>query len=57
MDDIEILKNVLVSTILRMSKSVQSYETEIANMSAEIFRLQNELAELKKLSKPVTNNS
>jgi hypothetical protein len=47
MDDVEVLKNVLVNTIARLSKSVQSYETEIANMAAEIFRLQSEVANLK----------
>lgn len=51
MEEVEILKNVLVNTIQRMAKMVQSYEVEVANLSAEIIRLQKQLpnTEIKKL--------
>ena len=51
MEEVEILKNVLVNTIQRMAKMVQNYEVEVANLSAEIIRLQKQLsnAEIKKL--------
>lgn len=40
MDDVEILKATLVSTIERHTKSVQQYELEIANITAQMLLLQ-----------------
>ena len=42
MDDVEVLKTTLINTINRMSKMVQTYEVEIANLSAEVVRLRAE---------------
>ena len=51
MDDLEVLKTTLVNTINRMSKMVQTYEVEIANLSAEVVRLQNQVRTIEKDAK------
>lgn len=43
MDDLEIIKATLNNTIARSAKMIQQYEIEIANLTAEIIRLQKEL--------------
>lgn len=40
MDDTEVLTQTLVATIQRHARIVQNYETDIANMTAEIIKLQ-----------------
>lgn len=42
MDDNEVLKQTLISTIQRHARIVQNYETDIANLTAEIIRLQGQ---------------
>lgn len=43
MDELEVLKATLNNTLIRSSKLMQDYEVQIANMTAEIIRLQMEL--------------
>jgi ribosomal protein S15P/S13E len=43
MDDVEILTATLNNTLQRQSRITQSYEVEIANMTAEIVKLQSQL--------------
>jgi septal ring factor EnvC (AmiA/AmiB activator) len=43
MDDVEVLTATLNNTLQRQSRITQSYEVEIANMTAEIVRLQSQL--------------
>lgn len=43
MDDAEILTATLNNTLQRQSRITQSYEVEIANMTAEIVKLQSQL--------------
>jgi len=43
MDEIQIITQTLNSNLQRHIKSVQSYEVEITNMTAEIVRLQSEI--------------
>lgn len=45
MDDSDVLLATLNNTLKRYSNMVQSYEIEIANMAAEIARLQKQLNE------------
>lgn len=40
MDEIQIVTQTLNTTLQRHAKIVQAYEVEIANMTAEILRLQ-----------------
>lgn len=47
MDDVEILKTTLVSTIERHAKAVQQYEIEIANITAQMLLLQSMLEKQK----------
>lgn len=42
MDEIEILKATLNNTLQRISKIITNYEIEIANLTAEVIRLQGE---------------
>lgn len=43
MDEVEILKATLNNTIQRNVRTMQNYEIEIANLTAEIVRLSAEL--------------
>lgn len=43
MDEKEVLLATLNSTISRTSKLVQTYEVEIANLTAEIIKLQTQI--------------
>jgi predicted nucleic acid-binding Zn-ribbon protein len=55
MDEVEVVTQTLNATLQRHSRVVQGYEIEIANMTAEIVRLQSqikELSEKEKDSKP-----
>ena len=45
--DVEVLSQTLNSTIQRHSRTVQNYEVEITNLTAELVRTQMELATLK----------
>ena len=45
MDEAKIIGTVLNNSVTRYAKSVQSYELEIANLMAEIIRLQEKLKE------------
>lgn len=40
MDEIQVVTQTLNTTLQRHAKIVQAYEVEIANMTAEILRLQ-----------------
>lgn len=46
MDDVQILTQTLTATIQRHSRIVQNYETDIANLTAEIIRLQSRVSEI-----------
>lgn len=46
MDDNEVLTQTLMATIQRHARVIQNYETDIANMTAEIIRLQTQLSQL-----------
>lgn len=46
MDDAEVLTATLNNTLQRQARITQSYEVEIANMTAEIVRLKAQLEEL-----------
>lgn len=43
MDDNEVLTATLNSTIQRHTRTVQNYEIEIANLTAELIRVKSEL--------------
>lgn len=43
MDEVEVLTATLNNTIARNAKNVHSLEIEIANLTAEIIRLQKQL--------------
>lgn len=43
MEEVEIIAATLNNTIARHAKTVQSLEIEIANLTAEIIRLQKQL--------------
>lgn len=46
MDESEIIASVLNNSISRHTKSIQSYEIEIANLMAEVLRLQKRVEDL-----------
>ena len=46
--DNEIITETLNSTLQRHARTVQNYEIEVANMSAEIFSLKRIIAQLEK---------
>lgn len=46
MNDVDVLTNTLNSTLQRHAKIVQNYEVEIANLTAEMYRLRKELENL-----------
>ena len=52
MDEIEILKETLNSTLQRQNRIAAAYEVEIANMTAEIVRLRSVIDELEGILKP-----
>jgi len=43
MEEVEVIAATLNNTIARYTKNVQSLEIEIANLTAEIIRLQSQL--------------
>jgi len=47
MSDNDVAVNTLNSMLQRHAKVVQGYEVEIANLTAEIYRLKNEIDLLK----------
>lgn len=47
MNDNDIAVQTLNSMLQRHAKVVQGYEVEIANLTAEIFRLKNEIENIK----------
>ena len=51
MEEAEIIAATLNNVIARNSKTVQSLEIEIANLTAEIIRLQNQVEKLSKTDK------
>ena len=57
MDDVEVLKATLNNTIARNARLVQDYEVQIANMTAEVIRLQMQLEEMQKTEKPSSAKS
>jgi len=46
MDDVQVITATLNNTIARNAKMVQAYEVEIANLTAEIVRLQAQVESL-----------
>jgi peptidoglycan hydrolase CwlO-like protein len=48
MDETQVITQTLNSTLQRYTKAVQGYEIEIANMTAEVLRLQAKVEELTK---------
>jgi hypothetical protein len=57
MDEISVLTATLNNTIARSAKIVQAYEVEIANLTAEIVRLQSQIEESANKSKQTTKSS
>lgn len=61
MDELEVVTKTLNSTIQRHGRVVQAYEVEIANMTAELLRLQDQMeknvqpVEEKKITKTSSN--
>lgn len=51
MDEKEVLLATLNSTIARTSKLVQTYEVEIANLTAEVIKLQTQIESMTTTSK------
>ena len=47
MDDVTVLTETLNSTLNRFAQKSQTYEVEVANLTAEIIRLRAEVEELK----------
>jgi hypothetical protein len=47
MDDVTVLTQTLNTTLQRHARVVQGYEVEIANMTAELIRLQAQVEESK----------
>lgn len=56
MDEIEILKETLNSTLQRHNRLSAAYEVEIANMTVEIVRLRGVIDELEKALKPTADS-
>ncbi len=54
MEEVEIIAATLNNTIARHAKTVQGLEVEIANLTAEIIRLQRQIesTNMKSLSEP-----
>ena len=48
MEDAEIIAATLNNTIARHAKTIQSYEIEIANLTAEVLRLKKKASVTKK---------
>ena len=48
MDEVQVVTQTLNATLQRHARVVQGYEVEIANMTAEIVRLQAQIEDLKK---------
>lgn len=46
MDDVEVLRLTIESTIARAARQAQNYETEIANLTTEVIRLRSEVNDL-----------
>lgn len=56
MDEKDVLLATLNNTIARTSKLMQSYEIEIANLTAEIIRLQNQVESMTSSNKTNTKD-
>lgn len=56
MDEKDVLLSTLNNTIARTSKLMQSYEIEIANLTAEIIRLQNQVESMTSSNKTNTKD-
>jgi peptidoglycan hydrolase CwlO-like protein len=54
MDEAEIIAATLNNTIARNAKTVQGLEIEIANLTAEVIRLQKQLETVAKATKETT---
>jgi riboflavin synthase alpha subunit len=59
MEEVEIIAATLNNTIARHAKTVQSLEIEIANLTAEIIRLQRQVesSNMKTLKTPESKES
>jgi hypothetical protein len=51
MDDLNVVTQTLNSTLQRHARVAQGYEVEIANMTAEIIRLKDQVQQLESLVK------
>ncbi len=49
MNENDVVVQTLNAMLQRHAKVVQGYEVEIANLTAEVFRLKNEVSELKNI--------
>lgn len=56
MDEAEVIAATLNNTIARHAKTFQSLEIEIANLTAEVIRLQKQLESLKMQSLDLNNS-
>ena len=52
MDEVQVVTQTLNATLQRHARVVQGYEVEIANMTAEIVRLQSQIEELQSKETP-----
>jgi|AntAceMinimDraft_6_1070360.scaffolds.fasta_scaffold00237_16 hypothetical protein len=55
MDEKEVLLATLNSTVSRVSKMAQSYELELANLTAEVIRLQMTIKSLSEGAESITS--
>lgn len=55
--DNDVLTETLNSTLQRHARAVQNYEVEIANLTAEIYRLQAKVKELEGAAEAVAKES
>jgi hypothetical protein len=51
MDDLNVVTQTLNSTLQRHARVAQGYEVEIANMTAEIIRLKDQVEQLESMVK------
>ena len=54
MEEVEVIAATLNNTIARYAKNVQGLEIEIANLTAEVIRLQKQLEATTKTAKVTT---
>lgn len=57
MEEVEIIAATLNNAIARHAKTVQGLEIEIANLTAEVIRLQKQLNVVVKETKPTTKDA